>query len=146
MTSDRQGRAADEPASAPRGDELATVVTQPIPQFSPAFQAPCEATGWPPLDSTDPEAFLRDARTVVEEFADRLTLGLSGNARAHTDAASLAAFLTQSGEAAAVVLETEFEHRFPSTSSAGVREGLMASFDARLLELAGATVWSGGAA
>jgi hypothetical protein len=39
MTSDRRGRAADEPASAPQCDELATAVTQPIPQTGLNIQA-----------------------------------------------------------------------------------------------------------
>jgi hypothetical protein len=104
---------------------------------------------WPPLDqAADPSAFLALARVVVEEFGERLSLGLWNSVDPDNIAApdAIVAFLTQSGEAAAVVLEAEFQHRFPSTSSAGVREGLMASFDARLGELAGATVWAGGAA
>jgi hypothetical protein len=113
MRSAREERAADEPASAPQGDELAARVTPPIPQDRLNFQA----SQWPPLDQADPERFLAGLRQNRSE--------------------------RRGGRAAAVVFAGEFERRFPATSSVGVRESLEAAYDARLGELAGAVWTAG---
>jgi hypothetical protein len=122
---DWEGRAADEPASAPRiDDEAGRRVDSPNSAGYALPQAPLDQ----PI--ADPEAFLRHARKVIEEFADRMA----------------GAVLTQAGHAAAVVLVSEYSFRFPERSASQVQEDLFQTFNERLLVLAGAAAWAGGRA
>jgi hypothetical protein len=75
-----------------------------------------------------------------------MTLGLWGIDPANLGSAdAIVEILTRSGAAAATVLSAEFEHRFPSTSSAGLRQDLAAAFDERLRLLARRATWIRGA-
>jgi hypothetical protein len=97
---DWEGRAADEPTSAPRiDDEAGRPVDSPNSAEYPLPQAPLDQP------TADPEAFLRQARKVIEEFADQMA----------------GAVLTQAGADAAVVVAVEFAFRF-GTSGAEVFE------------------------
>jgi hypothetical protein len=92
--------------------------------------------------SDDPEAFLRFAKTLVRELADRTVLGHFGST--NSSPATRAAILTESGRAAATLLAGEFAFRFPQKSGSEVGENLFAEFDLRLHQLAGGIDWRGG--
>jgi hypothetical protein len=129
MSCRRRGkRAADEPAGAPQGDELATLA-QPITPTDPNFQASRETAKAP--DEAD--AFLRHLSGVAIEAADAEVLS------AWVDSGSpdeLAARLTRYGEHVAEVLAGEACTRWPALPHDVLVAGFESVFDTRLTELA----------
>jgi hypothetical protein len=98
-----------------------------------------------PRDPTpdDAKVFVRHARAVVEEFANSVVLGMWGGPATLGSPDAIAAFLSQVGADASIVLS---EHRWPGASAAGVREGLFEVYDRRLSELSRVAAWVGGRA
>jgi hypothetical protein len=127
---------------SPSTGEPTKATFEPISRIPDAVQD-IDASQWPPLDQADPAAFLDQARAVVEAFAERMALGLTG---ANTDAASIAAILTQAGRDAAIVVASECQFRWPEISEAEIREDLFRAYDERLVELARDVSWAGGVA